>query len=94
MTARSVAWMNHILFSHSFANGHLGRLKWYSFILLLFLTALPGPWVSTFLPEQRAGFSEGTHLGVDLPGHVVVLCLAFEEPLNGLTFMLMIYKVS
>lgn len=58
--------------------------KFYSFILLLFLTALPGPWVSKFLPEQHSWFSEGIHLGVDLPGPVVVLCLAFEEPLNCL----------
>lgn len=82
MTAQSVAWLNHILFSHSFASGHLGRFKFYPFILLLLLMALPGPWVSKFLPEQHVRFSEGIHLGVDLPGHEVVLCLAFEEPLN------------
>lgn len=41
--------------------------------------------MSKFLPEQRGRLSEAIHLGVALPGHVVVPRLAFEEPTTKLT---------
>ena len=57
-------------------NGHLSCFYLLAAVMLLYTLACKYPSVQVPVPLD-------IYLGVDLLGHLVILCLAFEEPLNS-----------
>ena len=80
-----VVWIQHILFMHSSADGHLGR-----FYLWLLQIMLPLTCRYKFLCEHGYSFLLDIRTGQELPSHTVTLCLrncqTFPKWLHHFTF--------